>query len=415
MFRKESLRKFGLVLTVILSAGLFSVNIVDAGQSRCLPEWNSDMPILLDKEIGRFEFAPGDSFPIEANYRYARSCKDYVQAVITWQALKNNIVTNDIVFIDNHAKKTTAKVVLGAKTGDRVTIKAILTFADEPNGQRSEKETNVFIVEKPPAPKIELNYGPAESLVRFKVGFEGSRAGGSGNNFIRNCSVVLRDEQGNIVDIDKVDTVFGKAMPPARLKAKNPGIHNIAVACSDSYGTIGTVTETIPVALGDNDRKSPPLLIVNKTLSCYLGNCVVDFSRTTDFGKSVKVKYYDITGGNRNMPAIPCGAQVCKLNLTGPGVYTIKLEARFLLGSNENSFIYSDKSEAIIQVVVSQKPQAIKTVSVPAKTPPAIPPKLTPQPPPEIPAKPTPGVNPSAIFVVLIAAEVLLRRKNNNH
>ncbi len=358
MIGKERL-KVGLALLAVLLAGLFMVDIVSAGQNRCLPDWGS-APIVIDKEIKKIEFAPGDSFSVEASYRYASSCKNYAPAMFTWQALKNNVATNDIVFSDIHAKKTTATVIPGAKTGDKVTIRGTLTFADDPKGVRSESETNVLIMDKPSAPVIKLSYGPVESRVSFKVSFSNSKAGGSSNNFIRNCSLVLRDEQGNIVDTDEVKTVFGKVMPQARLTAKNPGIHTIIAVCSDSHGTIGMVSETIPVDLGSKDKKSPPFLIVNKTINCYLGgNCVIDFSKTNAFGKSLKVEYADITNGDsKSVPLISCGAQACKLNFARSGVYTIKLKARFLLGNDGNKFIYSDPSETIIKVVVSQQPQA---------------------------------------------------------
>lgn len=366
--KNGNFRKLGLVLLAVLLAGLFSANIVGAGQNRCLPDWSS-APIVIDKEIKRIEFAPGDSFSVEANYRYASSCKNYVSAVLTWQAFKNNVVTNDIVFSDSHAKKTTATVISVAKTGDRISIRGILTFADEPNGVRSEREeTSIFIVDKPPAPKIELNYGSAESFKRFYVSFEDSKAYGSRNNFIRNCSLVLKDEQGNIADVDEVKTVFQKPMPVAKLKANKPGIHTISASCSDSHGTIGRVIETIPIDISDSKRNTP-FLIVNKTINCKLGDCVADFSRTNAFGKELKVEYIDVTNANiRNPLAVKCGNEVCRLNLTRPGVYKIKLVAKFLLSSDANGFYYSDKSEETIQVYVSQQTQA-QQATVQAATP----------------------------------------------
>lgn len=368
--KNGNFKKIGLVLLAVFLAGLFSANIVGAGQNRCLPDWSST-PIVIDKEMKRIEFAPGDSFTVEASYKYASSCKNYVPAVFSWQALKNNVLTNDIVFSDSHAKKTTAMVALNAKTGDRVTIRGILTFADDPNEQRSEREESIFVVSKPPAPVIKLSYGPVVSRVSFKVGFSNSKAGGSSNNFIRNCSLVLRDEQGNIVDTDETKTIFGKAIPQARLMAKNPGIHQITAVCSDSHGTIGTVSETIPVDLGSKDKKSLPILIVNKTINCYLGRCPVDFSRTNTFGKSIKVEYADITNrDSKSVPLFPCGAEVCELNLTRTGVYKFKLVAKFLLSSDANGFHYSDESETIVVVYVSQQPQARQVVPYQTTPPP---------------------------------------------
>lgn len=361
MIGKENFMKFSIISIVILLAGLFSVNIVTAGQNRCFPEWSADSPILIDKDIGRIEFAPGDTFSGEANYKYSSNCRDYVAAVLTWQALKNNVVTNDIIFSDSHAKKTMAMVDNGAQTGGVVTIRAILTFADDPNGVRSEKEINVFTVSKPPAPKIVLSYGPVKSLVQFEVGFEDSEAYGSSNNFIRNCSLVLRDEQGSNIDTDEVKTVFQKPMPVAKLKTNKPGIHTISASCSDSHGTIGKITETIPIDISDS-KQNTPFLIVNKTINCKLGDCVADFSRTNAFGKELKVEYIDVTNANiRNPLAVKCGNEVCRLNLTRPGVYKIKLVAKFLLNSDANGFYYSDKSEETIQVYVSQQTQAQQT------------------------------------------------------
>ena len=362
------MEKNGLIVMIAMIALIFVSVVSAAAQNRCLPEWDSAEPVLIDKDIGRVEFTQGDTFSVEANYRYSSSCKNYVAVVLTWQALKNNVVTNDIVFTDSHAKKTTAKVVSGAQTGDVVTIRAILTFVDDPNGVRSEKDINVFIVSKPPAPKIVLSHGQVKSLVRFEVGFKDSEAYGSSNNFIRNCSLVLRDEQGSNIDTDEVKTVFQKPMPPAKLKANKPGIHTISASCSDSHGTTGRVTETIPVDISDSKRNTP-FLIVNKTINCKLGDCVADFSRTNAFGKELKVEYIDVTNANiRNPLAAKCGNEACRLNLTRLGVYKIKLVAKFLLSSDANGFHYSDKSEETIQVYVSQQTQA-QQAEVQATTP----------------------------------------------
>lgn len=370
MTGKESFIKFSVISVVILLAGLFSVNIVTAGQNRCFPEWSTDSPVLIDKDIGRIEFASGDIFPAEASYRYTSACRNYVPVVITWQAFKNNVPTNDIVFSDVHAKKTTATVDNEAQTGSVDTIRVTFTFADDPNGVRSENEINVFIVSKPPAPKIVLSYGSVKSLVQFEVGFENSEAYGSSNNFIRNCSLILRDEQGSNIDTDEVKTVFQKPMPVAKLKANKPGIHTISAVCSDSHGTTGRVIETIPVDISDSKRNTP-FLIINKTINCKLGDCVADFSRTNDFGKELKVEYIDVTNANiRNPLAVKCGDEACRLNLTRPGVYKIKLVARFLLSSDANGFYYSDKSEETIQVYVSQQTQAQQAIvqATPAAT-----------------------------------------------
>jgi len=356
MTEKESFRKFSAISAVMLLmiTGLSSVVTVDAGQNLCFPEWSEDSPVLIDKDIGRVEFAPWDNFTVEASYRYTTSCRNYATAIITWQALRNNVATNDITFGDPHAKKTIATIASGAQTGNTITIRATLSFANNPNGLTSPREVNIFVVSKPPAPKISLSFGPLLSLERFNVGIEGSEVFGSSDNFIVNCEFTLVDEQGKVVDTDTTKTTFGKVMPEAKLQAKNPGIHKIIAICNDSHGTVGTVTESVPIGLGTSKR-SMPYLIVNKTLNCYLGNCVVDFSGTNSFGKGLDVEYYDITAGdNRNVPANPCGDQVCKLNITKQGVYTIKLVARFILGSDSNGFIYSDKGEAIVQVFASQ-------------------------------------------------------------
>lgn len=342
------------VLTVLLAV-LLLVNIVDAGQNQCLPDWNSDTPILIDKDTGRVEFAPGDSFPIEASYRYASSCKNYVPAVFTWQALKNNIVTNDIVFSDSHAKKTTAIVVSGAKTGERITIRGILTFADEPNGVRSEREESIFVVSKPPAPKIVPRYGPVESR-QFKVNIWESEVYGSSNNFIASCSFTLKDIHGKVVDTDKKDTTFGKVMLPAQLDVKSPDIYELTVKCLDSHGSVGAVTEYL-YANVTITRHNSPVIVVSPTIYCDVGDCDVKYY-INSFGKSLNVTIQDMNSGTSAVRCISEQPQSCKLNFPRQGVYPVKIVASFLLGNDGNKFIYSDPSETIVQVIVSQQPQA---------------------------------------------------------
>jgi len=363
-----------IVTEMVLLAILFLAGIVNAGQNLCFPDWDAQTPIIIDTGVGRHEFAPGNSFLAEANNKYSRDCNNYLPAVLTWQGLKNNIPTRDIVFSDIHAKKTTATVVAGAQTGDIVTIRATLSFANQSNGLRSEREINVFIVSKPAAPEILLNYDPAIpfiiSLKSFKVGIEGSKTLGSGNNFIRNCSFVLKDEQKNIVSSDQKETSFGKVMPKANLMANNPGNYEITAICSDAFGTTGIVTEIIPVGLSDK-KSNTPYLIVNKTLNCDIGNCAADFSQTNDFEKSLKVWYLDISNGdNRNLPLFPCGARACNFSVAKEGNYKFKLIAKFLLSTDSNGFHYSDPSETVVAVYATTLKKQVQTTSTARKVQP---------------------------------------------
>ncbi len=338
-------------VVMLILAGLFLANVFGAaGQNKGFPQWE-DPPLIIDKEIKRLEFARGDTFSIEANHGSARDCA----CQFRWDVLINGVPSNAIIIKDVHAKKTTAVVSANAKSGDAVTIRGVFTFLNDSTGARSEKDAKVAIVDRPLPPEINLVYGEIKSFTRFSVDWNGSKAQGGSKNFVHYCSFVLKDEQMNIVDKKEARADREKARPLVWLTPKNPGIYSLTAACGDSHGVLATITESIPVDISDSTRNKPAI-IVDKTLNCILsGKCIIDFSKTNAFDKSIKAEYYDITSGdNRNAKAVPCGSEKCLLNLTKPGVYKIKLKLWFSWYDKEaNRFRYSDKSEAVILVAVS--------------------------------------------------------------
>lgn len=402
-----------IVMMVLVVVFLTSVTGV-AGRNNCFPQW-AEMPIIIDKEMNRLEFARGDTFGVESNYGNARDCAYQYRL----EVLINGVPSNAIIIKDIHAKRTIAAVSAIAKSGDVVTIRGVFTFLNDSTGAGSEREAKLFIVDRPSPPKINLSYGEIKSFTRFSVNWSGSKAQGGSNNFVYNCSFVLRDEQGNIVDKRDAKADREKERPLAWLTPKNPGIYSLIAACGDSHGVLAAITESIPVDISDSARNRPAI-IVNKTLSCFPSKCVVDYSKTNAFDKSIKAEYYDITNGdNRNVPAVPCGSEKCLLNLTKPGVYKIKLKLWFSWYDRRvNKIINSDKSEAVILVTVTagqgyQRTPAIpiqRQVVSPIVTANKVPYGIAETPVPEYRRKSSPGIS----FFASIAIVAIMARKIKN-
>lgn len=338
--------------------------MVKAEQNRVLPTWFDPVPITKDKELKRIEFARGDTFSLEANSRCNRDCRASVKAELTWRALINGAETDDIVFSNLNAEKITARVADDAQEGSNITIEAYWAFIDDPNGQRSLARVYAYIVSKPPAPKIVPDYEPVETRW-FKVNIWKSEVYGSSNNFIASCSFTLKDFNGKVVDTDKKDTTFGKVMPSGQLQVKGPDIYEITVTCMDSHGSVGSVTEGLDATNVSITRQNSPVINVDKIIKCDIGDCSVKYY-INSFGKSLNVTIQDITSGTS---PVRCNDQIqtCQLSFVGPGTYTAKIVAMFLVSTDENRFYYSKSSEAFITIVVRQ-PQAQQPAS-PAQQP----------------------------------------------
>lgn len=399
------------ILIVIVLISIFGIVEVDA-KSQCFPDWYAP-PIIVEgmnKVTGIKEVVRGNDFNIETNVYGASRC----EYGFRWEVLKNNVPSRAISIADNYNENTVATVTSEAIPGDWFTIKGVFYFPNDPNGQTSEGEIKILIVSKPNEPKPVINIeGEVKSYRSFKVNWSMSEAYGDSSNYVRKCSLYLYNEETKLfIDENRAEANYGKTKPLISLMPKGPGIYRIEAICEDSLGIKGTAIEYVPVSLSDL-TSNKPFLIVEDTIYCGL-ECVIDFSKTNTFNKSIEVEIYDITTGKVVALNYTCGETKCNISFNSSGIYIIKLVSQYYW-AERREFVYSNKAETIVTVIVGQEQtEAVSTSSVPgeivpeiAETPPVGPsdsylPASTPRG-----HKKTPGVG---IVAAVIAIMLIYRR-----
>ncbi len=357
--------KIAAVLAIVVVISVFSAFAAEA-KSQCFPNWHKP-PIIVEgmnKVTGVKEVIRGSDFKIETNVWGASRC----EYKFRWEVLKNNVPSQAVSVVDIYNENTVATVTSEAEPGDRITIKGVYYFLNDPNGQTSEQEVVISVVDESLPPEIVLTIeGVTESNRSFKVNWSLSKAYSSSDNFVHKCSLYLYNEETKLfVDEGKAEAYFGKTKPLISLMPKGPGIYRIEAICEDSLGIQGTAIDYVLVGLSDS-TSNKPFLIVDNTIYCDL-ECVIDFSRTNTFNKSIKVEIYDITTGKEVALNYKCGETKCNISFNNSGNYKIKLVSRYYW-AEKREFVYTSKAETEVIVVVSQEQaEVISTVSIPAET-----------------------------------------------
>lgn len=354
-----------IILTVLISVIIFGAVKADA-RTRC-PEWEQ-APIIIEgmnKETGIKEVVPGGSFKIEARFSRDQNCGSN----FTWKASdfnNNNIPSKDIVIGDLDGKITYVNISAAAIPGSRFTLRGIIYFPNDKHGKTDERGVAIHIKDKPRAPEPDLKIqNEPKSFEPLKVDWSLSKAFG-GNNFVRRCSLNLFNETGVFIYKGEASADFGKPKRLISLTPEQPEIYRIEAECEDSLGVRGTLTEYIQVNMSDSKRNKPKL-IVDGIIPCSL-DCVIDLSKIKKFDRNIKIEINDMTTGEIRVINYTCGNERCSVKFKNPGTYQLQLLAQFYW-YNGHEFIYTDKSETKITVIVSQKAGVAPAVSpAPART-----------------------------------------------
>lgn len=314
-------------------------------QKSCSPTW-SDPAITISGEKDSKDIAPGDTVAFEANfYDLDGGC------IIHWVALSNNISTEYVVIKSFDDSTMEATISPEAPSGTWITVKAILESANDPLGKTSEGAISFSLADKAAEIELTLSHSSAVSYDSFRE----TVADSSGANRIRNCSLILKNETGFVVDQNEGTAEFRQPMDPIDLDTKEVGVYTVVATCSDGHGTIITETETVPVGISESLENIPNLKIDDVWIFSLDKPRIIYFNETKTFNRSVLSEYSDVTYGDYVETSVyQCeGYLRCNLNLSNPGTYQIKIRSWYLWYSIEDrEFKTSYSSERIIFVTV---------------------------------------------------------------
>ncbi|MBU3965181.1 hypothetical protein KJ695_00020 [Patescibacteria group bacterium] len=392
------------------------INLVSAGPQ------NIGVPDLSEIEIDNIYISVGDRIHVKI---FWSNDNNYANINFYWEIESDY---SGLAIENKNSKETWIKVLAKPSDGKNPVIKAIIT-----NGKFwSEKTVTVVVVDNTaPIVKGRYTYTTPLSHTGFEVSC-GECWTGNGYNensdFISEFTAILRDTKNHAVSSGTVTAKRGQTLSTITLKPGDEGKYLLEVTAKDSHGLSATFEEQVFVGFG-NTEKDVPFIIVNDTLFCEAGKpCSIDLSRTYTYDLGVRIRFNDITAPSRQEPLYNTGGALCTtFNCTTIFRYPYTYRVRITMAYVRNGAVADKSSEKIITVVVGESEKREETpaqTATPiagltarplpvATTPPLT--RLTPQLPPEVPAKPTPGLNPVAIFAVLIAAAMLQGGKKNKH
>lgn len=355
------------ILTVTDRKGYISktVKIISVSQekSKCLPSFKSDI-IIDDRRNREKEFSVGDTFALSVRLD-TRDCSSS-NYNLSWIADDKNII-----FVNPNSTRTEVRIGQGTKNG-RVEIKAIVTNPFT-IAVRS-LDTEIRIVSNTP-PQFEIGHDEIiYSYTSFNVwasDFEPGERGESGD-FLYNCSVILRNEQGIIVSRDSKIARGGK-VPILSLKpGRKEEIYSIEMMVGDSHGAITAKTKPIGNIKLGKTGKDIPIVSAPDIIYCVVGEvCKIDASETTDEDKDISnLGFYNAKTSERliNSRGDYCSGPICRYNFTYPGTYKIRIEANYFDGDSRRE---SKVGSKIVTVVVS--PSNVSIAPTAALTPTATP------------------------------------------
>ena len=335
----------------------------------CLPDFRSDI-ILRDEIRGRTEYAAGDVFTLEVKLD-RQSCSDCPNYEFRWET-----DNQDVILVNPNLTKTEVKIKQGAGRSDAI-IRAVIT-----NGVAvRDREIDIRIVKNTP-PQFGIEYSkPVCSYTRFDVWRVDFKAGerSEKNDFLYKCSVVLKNEKGEIVSSASKTASRGK-VSSLRLKPAGIGIYFIEFTAYDSHLAPTTVNETIQVVKG-NTGKDIPVIYAPDIVNCIVDEiCVIDASETLERDKDVSnFGFYNVATGEQlaNPEGHYCSGPKCKHNFTYPGTYRIKITANYFdeenIGSKIVTVVVSSGNVSamptpVLMPTIAPTSVVVSKPAVPAKT-----------------------------------------------
>ena len=342
--------KYTLVVTDDIGYITKTVEIVQSSsESSCLPSFRS---VAIQDEYRRSEYSAGDIFEVRARLKDTRDCPNYN---FYWEADDENIA-----FTNPNSTKT--DVIIGQGVGiGHTTITAVVT-----NGiMTRKKDVNIKIVSNTP-PQISVRYDQPLSYTNFNVYFDGSTTGKSGdenNDFIREYSIALFDENGNLVDSTVRRGYIGREVSYLSVKPDGWGIYSSEIAIMDSHGSTSSINETFEVEKGNTGKDIPVIFVSDDVVYCKTGEiCKINAGETKRRDPDISTFGYYMNGEQIVNPnGDYCSGPVCKFIPTYPGTHKIKITAKYFgndnIGSKTITVIVSGNKTSAVIIPVSTKTQ----------------------------------------------------------
>lgn len=383
--------EYTLVVTDDIGYITKTVEIVPASsKSSCIPNFRS---VAVQDEYRRSEYSAGDIFEVRARLKDTRECPNYN---FYWEADDQNIA-----FTNPSSIKTDVIIGQGVKRGN-ITVTAVIT-----NGEVKRKQSiTVKIVDNYP-PQISVRFDQPFSYTKFNVYFDGSTTGKSrdeNNDFIREYTVTLFDENGNLVDSAVRRGYAGREISCLSVKPNGWGIYFLEATITDSHGLTSNITETIEVKKGNTGKDVPVIFVSDDVIYCKIGEiCKINAGETRRRDSEVSMFGYYYSNGEQivNPNSDCCSGPVCEFIPTYPGTHKIKITAKYFGNDNIGS--------KIITVIVTDN----KSVTpAPTKARPiSTPPKCCYQENYRVPTPETPGMGFGSAIAMLIIAVAVRRKK----
>lgn len=337
-----------VVLVIIFSAGSSSAKII---ADNALVEFTSG--IIFDPGNQSKQptvFTSGEKITIRVPHSRLTDCGGCTVS------LKSD--SSDVTFQNIIQKTYYIEAVMVISPNIALGRNVLTKIETEHKGRKNEVNASLRIISNTPPTADAVYPDTVPSFTSFPVDCSGSLSGtniNEGNDRVWRCKVKVLDESGKVVISSREKTAKpGEAILPISVKTGAAGVNRIVVEVEDTLGAVSVFNGYVNVGTVGTSFKNVPSVLINSTFTCVYSDCVINYY-INDFGKSLSVECVDITNvDSSGSPSFKGSDQACVLNLTKPGVYKIKVVARFILVSNANGFIYSNKGEAIVQVFASQ-------------------------------------------------------------
>lgn len=345
------------VLTVRDSLGSdsFTATIKVKRESNCIPTWKKQGIYVDDKFVGwgkNIQIVVGKKINIEASIDDYQ-CDEYN---INWACDIPGVISFD----KPNSDATTAHVEGYPGRNPKITI----TLSAKDGSKLKSQHFFLAIVKNAP-PTIHVRYDSViYSDEPFNVYFDESS---DSDGYIKSIDAYLEDPGENEISRShKGNLREGSALPPLQLELNNVGVaYTLHASITDNYGA--TTNLNPPLEIGTNKRgknsDDKPAIQAPNNINCIAGQvCVINAAETVYRDRAVNLKFYDITGGDRNAPELakPDGEACC----CGECSHIFNRSAKIkIVGYYGNKDVSSQDDGKIVNVLVSANtPQAAKQI-----------------------------------------------------
>ena len=331
---------------------------------KCLPGFRREITVH-DRVRDRTEYSVGDVFTVKVRLDTNDCLNSNYQ--FYWTADDENII-----FANPNSTETEVRIGQGISNG-RVEIKAVIINSFT-QAVRS-RDTEIKIVSNTPPSEVRIRYDESVSYTDFKVYCVDFKTGEHRNehdDFVCECSVILRNEIGRIIDSASKTVTRDREIPYLKVKPEGMGVYFIEYVVKDSHGLTSTVNETIEVIKGSTG-KDIPIVRAPNTIYCVVNEvCEIDASETRNKDEYVSnFGFYLVDDKGKvkerlaNSEGDYCSGPICRYNFTYPGTYRIKITANYFDEDNDED----DIGFKIVMVIVSSGDVSVMSTPVLVLTP----------------------------------------------